>query len=74
MQPCSDKKKGPGSSVLLSPPIVQSGLFMSIIMCLIPFTTGEDDVSFLRNVKALQTEYKKMRHYPKRREDITMNP
>ena len=55
-------------------------------MCLIPFTAGEDDVSFLRNVKALQTEYKKMRHnpqivdelmisaFPKRREDITMNP
>ena len=39
MQPRSEKKKVPGSSVLLSPPIVQSGLFMSIIMCLIPFTT-----------------------------------
>ena len=50
------------------------------------YITGEGDVSFLRNVKALQTEYKKMRHnlqfvnelmistFPKRREYITKNP
>ena len=41
LQPPSEKKEVPGSSVLLSPQIVQSGLFMSIIMYLIPFTLQE---------------------------------
>ena len=50
------------------------------------YITGEDDVSFTRNVKAVQTEYKKMDDnpqivdelmvstLPKGREDITKNP
>ena len=57
-------KKVPGSSVLLTSNCSVRFVYVSYYVLKTFYITGKGDVSFLRNVKALQTEYKKMRHNP----------